>query len=314
MFLCISPNPAIDKRLTLPQLVPGRVHRASTVCPLPGGKAAHVATSLHLFGANPIWLGFVGGSTGEYLIRGLQALDIEVRPVPMREATRVNLEIIEENGTITEILEPGAEVSELELLEFEQKCLAGFEEAGSMGAVIFSGSLPAGAPNDIYASLLRQAHRARCVTFLDTSGEALQSALASHPSFVKPNRQEAEALTGLAVRNRQDAIQAARCFMELGALSAALSLGEEGIVWIPENDSAVYFGSGPKVSVRSTVGCGDATIAAFALARVQGLSSEDTLRLAVACGAANCLAEFPGRLRAVDVEKLKSEVRIERLV
>jgi 1-phosphofructokinase family hexose kinase len=314
IVFCVSANPAIDKRLTVPRLVPGRTHRASSVQPAPGGKATHVATVLRTLGARPVWLGFAGGSGGVDLLRGLHGLNIEVCSVTTRGETRVNLEIIDDTGTVTEILEPGATISESELAEFEQKCVAAFEQNGPMKVAIFSGSLPQSVPEHLYGSLIRLARRARCISFLDTNGEALRGGLAANPDFVKPNREEAETITGLAIKNRLDAATAGRRFMELGALSVAISLGEDGIVWIPGNDAAVYVGSSPKVSVRSTVGCGDSTVAAFALARVQELSAEDTLRLAVACGAANCLADIPGRLRAAAVEELKSEVRIERLL
>jgi fructose-1-phosphate kinase PfkB-like protein len=40
---------------------------------------------------------------------------------------------------------------------------------------------------------------------------------------------------------------------------------------------------------------------------------EKTLRLAAACGAANCLADSPGRLREKDVKALEPPVRIEKL-
>jgi fructose-1-phosphate kinase PfkB-like protein len=44
-----------------------------------------------------------------------------------------------------------------------------------------------------------------------------------------------------------------------------------------------------------------------------GLSVEKTLRLAAACGAANCLADSPGRLREADVKSLEPLVTIEQL-
>jgi tagatose 6-phosphate kinase len=61
----------------------------------------------------------------------------------------------------------------------------------------------------------------------------------------------------------------------------------------------------------STVGCGDATLAGFAYAMLQRLSSDDTVRLASACGAANCLAEFAGRISAEDVQTLIPQIEVE---
>jgi len=66
-------------------------------------------------------------------------------------------------------------------------------------SVIFSGSLPAGAPVDRYAGLIQLAHEFRCRTYLDTSGEPLRRALAARPHFVKPNRDEAAGVLGLPI-------------------------------------------------------------------------------------------------------------------
>src|ERR1041385_5936108 len=104
MFICVGPNPAIDKRLTLESLSPGRIHRVRTIQHFPGGKAAHVAMVLRTLGVAPHWTGFCGGPTGEELVRGLTALGVAVHPCHTRQPTRTNLEIIEDSGTVTEIL------------------------------------------------------------------------------------------------------------------------------------------------------------------------------------------------------------------
>src|SRR5437762_3146995 len=54
MFLCVSPNPAIDKRITLPALIPGEIHRAQTAQAFPGGKSAHVAMAFIALAAKPL--------------------------------------------------------------------------------------------------------------------------------------------------------------------------------------------------------------------------------------------------------------------
>ena len=43
MLVCISANPAIDRRLRLENIAVGEINRALSAQPLPGGKAAHVA-------------------------------------------------------------------------------------------------------------------------------------------------------------------------------------------------------------------------------------------------------------------------------
>src|ERR1700730_2454631 len=85
MFVCISANPAIDKRLHLTRLVPGGVNRVTDVKAAPGGKATHVAMVLQTLGADPSWIGFSGGASGQELLDGLRTLGIRTHPVPTQQ-------------------------------------------------------------------------------------------------------------------------------------------------------------------------------------------------------------------------------------
>jgi fructose-1-phosphate kinase PfkB-like protein len=44
------------------------------------------------------------------------------------------------------------------------------------------------------------------------------------------------------------------------------------------------------------------------------LSDEETLRLATACGSANCLADEPGRIDPREVSRLTLDVRVQRIM
>lgn len=313
MFVCISANPAIDKRLRLSRLVPGGVNRATEVRPAPGGKAAHVAMALRTLGADPRWIGFVGGPSGKELLEGLREIGIQAIAVTVQQATRVNLEIIDDSAGVTEILEPGAAPSKTEIASFLDACESVFAQANRQAIAIASGSLPPGVPQDFYATLIARAHSYGCKFFLDTSGEALRAAIAAGPDFVKPNCEEAEWLTAGVIADLPSAVAAIRRLLSAGAKSAAVSLGERGLVWCPGQGHAVYFAPPVVVQARSAVGSGDAAVAAFAYAAGAGFAPEETLRLAAACGAANCLADSPGGARAGDIHELQKEVRVEKL-
>jgi 1-phosphofructokinase family hexose kinase len=313
MFVCLSPNPAIDKRLRLARLVPGCVNRATEVHPAPGGKAAHVAMVLRTLGDDPQWIGFAGGASGQDLLSGLRKRGIRANAIAIEQPTRVNLEIIDDSASVTEILEPGASTSETEIASFLTACEEVFARGKRQAIVIASGSLPPGVPEDFYANLIVRAHSHGCRFFLDTSGEPLRSAIAAGPDFVKPNREEAEWLTGGVIADLPSAVVAIRRLLSAGAKSAAISLGERGLVWCPGDSQTVYFAPSVPVPGRSSVGSGDSTVAAFAHAAAAGLPAEETLALAAACGAANCLADSPGALRAADVHRLQKEIRVEVL-
>jgi 1-phosphofructokinase family hexose kinase len=313
MFVCLSANPAVDKRLRLTRLVPGAVNRATEVKAAPGGKATHVAMVLRILGADPDWIGFAGGASGQELLDGLCALGIRAHPIRTQHATRVNLEMIDETPCVTEILEPGVAPSQSEIASFQDACEEQFTRGEGRAVVIASGSLPPGMPVDFYAGLIHRAHVHGCKFFLDTSGEALRSSLEACPDLVKPNREEAEWITGGKITDAASAAKAISHFFASGAKSVAISLGKGGLVWCPEKGRDVYFASAAVVQARSTVGCGDAVMAAFAHAAGAGLTEEETARLAAACGAANCLAHLPGAVQSDDIQRFRKEILVERL-
>ncbi len=311
MFLCVSPNPAMDTRVLVKELQPGQMHRIKSSCARAGGKAAHVAMVLQTLGRTPLWIGFVGGDTGKDLVSGLEGLGIRVHACPTRQRTRVNLEIIEDDRRVTEILEPGGAPSQLEVTEFHKKCESAFAQGREQLMVIFSGSLAPGLEDGFYASLIARANSFGCRTFLDTSGEPLRLALAASPHFVKPNRQEAESLLGCSISDLSAGARALQQMISLGARTAAISMGTQGLLSCAGKGEPVHHAPAIALKPRSTVGCGDAAVAAFAHAAALGLGVEETLRLATACAAANCLAESPGEARLADIQGFRNQARAE---
>jgi 1-phosphofructokinase family hexose kinase len=310
---CVSANPAIDKRMRVAKLMPGKVNRTSEVRAEPGGKAAHVAMVLRTLGADPLWLGFAGGSAGEKLLSGLRDIGIRVQPMMVNQETRTNLEIIGDDGGVTEILEPGMPIAAKDWEGFFEVCGQAFSEERRPGIVVASGSLPSGAEPGIYAKLTELAHRCGHKMFLDTSGEPLRAALGAVPDFIKPNREEAEWLIGDKIGDRQSWKKAVSQLIQRGARSAVVSLGYDGLVWQRGAEQETYYVKAPGVTVKSSVGSGDATVAAFVFAEASGFDAGRTLRLAAACGAANCLADAPGRASEADVRELEARVHIEKL-
>ncbi len=313
MFLCVSANPAIDKRVRITEFRVGAVNRAIEAIPEPGGKAAHVAMALRALGDRPRWIGFAGGSTGEVLVSGLKTLGIRAQPIAIRARTRENMAIVDGAGTVTEILEPGGAPSAKEVGAFRRACDREFARGKRKLVVILSGSLPPGVPANFYASLIRIAHSHGCAVILDSSGGALRSGIAARPDLVKPNREEAEALTGKTIRDVPSARGAVAQILAMGARSVAISLGKEGVVWGTGENWPVLHAQAPEVSKRSAVGSGDATVAGFAYGISNRLAPERVLRLAVACGSANCLADSPGRIQLSTARKIEREVCVKRL-
>jgi 1-phosphofructokinase family hexose kinase len=312
-IVCLSANPALDRRVHIHSLAPGEVIRSQSSLALPGGKAAHVAMAAHALGAHAIWIGFLGGAIGKEVAAGLRKLAIEVLPVHTDTSTRVNVELVEDSGRITEVLEPGGPPGRAAQAEMLHLCAQGLRDQWKGALLSISGSLPPDVPVDFYVPLIDAAHAAGSKVLLDTSGDALRAGLAAKPDFVKPNRKELEALLGRHVHDAKEALDATHELIRCGARSAAVTLGAEGLVWLESEGGPAWNARPPRLNPVSTVGCGDATLAGFAFASLQGLTGENALQLAVACGAANCLAEFEGRISRDHVQSIIPQVELHRL-
>lgn len=314
MLVCISANPAIDRRLRLESIAVGEVNRALSAQPFPGGKAAHVAMVAKSLGLDVMWVGFLGGAAGEECESGLSAFGVPLTVVRTQTETRANLELVSADGVVTEILEPGGAVTEGEVERLLASCRDIFAESDRGTQVALSGSLPPGAPADLYAQLIRLAHLYGCRALLDTSGDALRQGLVAGPDFVKPNRTEAANFVGHQINDVSTAVAVTQEFFHAGAKSVAISLGSEGMIWQRSAGSDSFTSQPAALSDCSSVGCGDAALAGFAVAHERGLSDEEALRLATACGSANCLADAPGRVDGRDVLRFAEQIPVRRVI
>ena len=202
-IICVSANPAMDRRLRVARLSVGEINRAASAQGFAGGKAAHVAMAAHAMAAKTVWIGFLGGPIGQECARQMKDLGIQVVAIPTAAETRVNLEIIEESGNVTEILEPGGKPTADEKGSISQRvCSSEFETSGKERLLVISGSLPAGLGPEFYVSLIGAARAAGARVFVDTSGDALRESSKASPDFVKTNRAEAEELLGRPVKTQ----------------------------------------------------------------------------------------------------------------
>jgi 1-phosphofructokinase family hexose kinase len=312
MIVCVSANPGIDRRICVPGIQIGAVNRVRSATAAGGGKAGHVALALHALGAESVLVGFLGGATGAECEADLREHGVHVLPVRTAAATRVNLEIIDDSGAVTELLEPGGPVTPAEATSFLHAC-QGLLQHGEPSVLAISGSLPAGLPADFYLQLVDTAHERSHVALVDTSSEPLQQVLRAKPDLVKVNRSEAAAVVGRRLEHLADTVWAARQLQSGGARSVAISCGADGLVALMRGEADPFVAHSTPISTHSAVGCGDATLAGFAAAYSRRLDTMDTLRLAVACGAANCLAPGPGRIDASHVQVLMKEIHITAL-
>ena len=154
MILTVTLNPAVDKTYRTGELFPGRVNRMRSVDNIPGGKGINVSKILRQYDYEVTATGFLGGYQGKWMEAQLDRLKIRCAFVHVEEETRSSMNIVADNGYVTEILEPGPHISEAHLKEFGASFIRLAEESS---LIILSGSAAPGISADIYARLIRSA-------------------------------------------------------------------------------------------------------------------------------------------------------------
>jgi 1-phosphofructokinase family hexose kinase len=303
-LLIVNLNLAVDHVVEVASLRAGYVHRSARSVRSAGGKGVNVARALGTLGVPCVVAGLLGGRAGDEIARGLRAEGIALSFTRVQDESRTCL-ILDDPATRqqTVLNEPGPEVTHAETARF----LARFRGLlCGASAVVLMGSLPQGAADDTYATLIDAARRAGKRTFVDTSGTPLGLALAARPDWAKVNRDEVAALLGRRVDDA-DAARAAGRLRELGAARSIVTLGARGAVLACEEGA--FRVEPPEIAARNAVGAGDAAMAGLVAGVLGGLSSEESGRLAVATGTAASLHGF-GRCARRDVDEILGRVRL----
>ena len=299
-------NTAVDKTLDLDELALGAVNRVRGVHAAPGGKGVHVALTIAALGESVRLVGLVDRVHRTQFEDALGARGVEFLGVEASGGIRTCLAIRDRDGArITEILEPGPMMEAEARTELTARFLA---LAAESDLAILSGSAPPGFEAESYARLVATLREAGVRSLVDTSGPQLRCAVQARPFLVKPNREEAEALTGAPIVDLGAAVGIARALSERGVGIVVVSLGALGAV--AARGSRAVHAVLPVTKVLNPVGSGDCLLGGVAVALRRGEDLDGMLRLGVACGSANAAVGDRGWLRGDDVERVLSRVAV----
>ncbi len=312
MIVTVTLNAAIDRTLTVPNFQLGQRHRASAGLTLAGGKGINVARALKQLGVPVVATGLAGGRTGTRVVEELTGEAILNDFVRIGDESRTSTAVVDPTvGSYTEINEWGPDVSSEELDTVLEKV-----RYLSRGAdfVVLAGSLPRGVDQGFYGELIRDLNRRQVRTVLDSEGEPLRLGLEAEPYLVSPNQREAEALVGQEFYELQDFAYALEHIAELGARNVVVTNESGCFARLRDGrDVRRYRAVAPRVEPVSAVGAGDVFLAGLVAAQVDGKPMEETLRQAVAAGAASTRELGAGRFDPREAARLVPEVEVGEL-
>ena len=296
MIITVTMNPAIDKTIELNTFIHGDLNRIQKVILDAGGKGINVSKTIRALGGESLATGFLGGRNGDYIQDVLRKFSIKTDFVKIEEETRVNTKIAETTGLVTELNEKGPVIDLQAMSELLMKLMNCLK---TDSLLVLSGSVPMGVPKSIYRLLTELAHEMGAKVFVDADGDLFAEALSAKPDIVKPNQSELEKYFGYAMDSDEKIVEAGKKLLEKGVKIVIISLGAEGAYFIDKEHT--LYSPALSVQVNSTVGAGDAMVAAFSYGVDQGLSFEETAKLAMATsvGAVTTVGTKPPTIEVV---------------
>jgi 6-phosphofructokinase 2 len=309
MIYTITLNPALDRTIEVDGLVLDDANRILREARYAGGKGIDCSRVIEELGGKSTALGFIGGYDGLELEGRLINEGVLCDFTRIGGETRTNI-ILSDRRKKTHIIlnAAGPKITPAEIGLF-------FQRVRSLGRdaefVIASGSVPPGVNHNIYAQIITTLKGKGIRVALDSDGELLRHGCGAKPFIIKPNIHEFQRLTGVKSVEVSDLLGKAHHLVEGGIEIVLISMGAKGLLGV-EKDEA-YWATPPQVEVVSPVGAGDSALAGFIYALTKGLSFREAMILAAAAGTASVMAPGTGLCRKKDVERIKKEVKVQRL-
>ena len=274
----------VDIAVRVPRFVrPGETLRATGLTMGAGGKGVNQAIAAARLGGRVHLVGRVGNDPfANVPLDALREAGVDVTHVETLVGERTGTALItvdEATGQNQIAVAAGANASVS--VAHVRDAISAFRASG---VLLVQLELP---PDTVEAALaLARAHHAR--TLLDPApARELSNQTLALVDVLTPNELEAEALSGIRVRDVESAAQAGARLQARSGGDVVVTLGEHGCVWV--HATGFEHIPSPRVRALDTTGAGDAFNGGLAVALARGEPLSRALREAVRAGAAATL-------------------------
>jgi len=308
-ILVLVLNPAIDQILAVDSFTPFTKNLVTSGNTYFGGKGINAAYVLGKMGADCQAVGFTSADLLSAYTDKLAFVGVKASFIPVEGKTRENLKIVDlSTGKDTEFNHPGFHIAKSDI----ERLFSQIEnEIHHYSWLILNGSLPPGAPADLYARLIDLAQSVGVKTCLDASGEPMAIGVAAKPDILRGNLHELEELSGHSLEDNTQIIGELVRLHRTGVHFVVVSLGSRGVIGFDGEN--ILHANAPDLSPVSLTGAGDAMTAAFVHQISEDHSFSDALAFSAAVASASVLREEPGDFCIDDTQDLLKKIRVERL-
>lgn len=126
---------------------------------------------------------------------------------------------------------------------------------------------------------------------------------------IKPNKYEAEALSGIKINDDKDLYVAGKFFIDKGVQQVYISLGSKGVFYMSKHEKGII--EAPKFNPINTTGAGDAFCAGIAYGMFNDMSMIETTKFAILAGMLASLSTetVSENISVRNIEKLKEDIQ-----
>ncbi|WP_066729245.1 1-phosphofructokinase [Sneathia sanguinegens] len=289
MIYTVTLNPALDYDIYSEKFELKKLNETKKIEFRAGGKGINVSIMLNNLNVETIALGFIGGFTGEYILKSLNKQNIMSDFIEIEDTNRINIKLKVGEKEETEIAGVSPVISKENLEKLKEKISKLREE----DILVLAGSIPTCFSEKLYKDL---ANITKAKVVLDTRGELLLENI-SNNLLIKPNKKELEEAFNIELKTNEQIYEVCKKFLEKGVENVLVSLGKDGAILVKKNKMLVA--KVPKGIMINTIGAGDSTVAGFLTGYTQKLTDVEILRLAVACGSATAYSYGIGKKKMV---------------
>jgi len=283
MILAVTINPLLEKRLFFKSVELGAANRSKKELFYAGGKGINVSRQLNRLGIQNTSVTFLGGNNGKVLRRCLTDDKIDFTAVSIKSETRLASVIIEETQpSVSTFFGLNSNITGEEVSEFKERLV---KMIPNCTIVVFSGSSPCRAADEIFPFGIELANRLDKISILDTYGDHLPTCIDAEPTVIHNNVRELEKSFGINLSGEKSKIDLLRKLLSNNIKLLFLTDGANP-TYAAKYDFIYKVESLP-IKATDPTGSGDAFVAGIASGLERSMVFEHFLKLAVSLGAAN---------------------------
>lgn len=303
MIYTVTFNPSIDYVVNVDNFTAGKVNRVSQDFKYPGGKGINVSRVLNNLRIKNKALGFIGGFTGEYIVKSLESEGVDTDFIKVKDDTRINVKLKSKDETEINGAGPDLSIDDLNKLKLK------INQLTQEDTLVLAGSIQKTLPRDTYSQLQESCCKNNVKVVIDTTGEALTSTLKYKPFLIKPNRDELAEIFNVELNSIEEIITYARKLLHMGAENIIISMAGDGALLITPDE--VYHGTSPKKDVKNSVGAGDSLIAGFLSSYSKDKNIIEAFKWGIASGSATAFSL--DLCKKEDVLALLTDIKINKI-